>query len=68
MIRAISTLADGRYGSVFPQGKQYDSAQQTGRAKPSGTRSGEGIGELLGAIGPEDSRCYFEPGLAGHAV
>jgi hypothetical protein len=25
MIRADSTLADARYGSVFPQGKQTDS-------------------------------------------
>jgi hypothetical protein len=57
MIRADSTLADGRYGSVFPQGKQNDSAQQSGRAKPSGTEtSGEGNRQLLGAIGPEDTR------------
>jgi hypothetical protein len=70
MIRADSTLADARCGSVFPHGKQNDSAQQTGRPqnRPGRRRRARGIGELLGAIGPEDTRRYFEPGLAGHAA
>ena len=35
MIRANSTLADARDGSLSPQAKQDASAQQTGRPKPS---------------------------------
>ena len=51
MIRANSTLADARYGSVFPQGKQTDS--------PATLRGGDvrrGNRRTVGAIGPEDTR------------
>ncbi len=44
MIRADSTLADARYGSVFPQGKQTV-AQRTGRPSLFGAETfEEGIG------------------------
>jgi hypothetical protein len=46
MIRAVSTLADARYGSVFPQGKHTDSpANQTPRF--CGVEVEEGIGGRL---------------------
>ena len=48
MIRANSTLADARYGSVFPQGKQTI-AQRTGRPSLFGAETfKEGIGGRLG--------------------
>jgi hypothetical protein len=52
MIRADSTLANARDGSVFPHGKQNDSAQQPDAPKPSGTeRSGE-AGRQPGRVTP----------------
>jgi len=58
MIRADSTLADARYRSVFPQGKQTDS--------PANWKTfEEGISGRLGRSDPRTPGVKFEPGLAG---
>ena len=54
MIRADSTLADARYGSVFPQGKQTDSPANWTPRRGGDVRSGNT--RTVRAIGPEDTR------------